>query len=106
METPTTPEEVTGALNPRRYSTPDRAPAIESATRQRARLEAHFRSHGSISTLEARNVLGILHPAARVQELRESGHRISTVWTRQTDTTGRQHRVARYHWSGVVEPKQ
>jgi hypothetical protein len=105
METPT-PEEVTGVLNPRRYSTPDPAPTIESSGRQRARLEAHFRLHGSISTLEGRNVLGILHPAARVQELRESGHRIITVWNRETDATGRRHRVARYHWSGVAEPQQ
>lgn len=102
METPTTPEEVTGALIPR----PDYTPTTESATRQRARLEAHFRSHGSISTLEARNGLGVMHPAARVQELRESGHRIITVWSRESDATGRRHRVARYHWSGVVEPQK
>lgn len=80
---------------------PPVAPVPESAKRQRAKIEAHFLLHGSLTTLEARNQLGVMHPAARVQELRESGHRIITVWTRQRDTTGRRHRVARYHWRGL-----
>lgn len=101
MKTPTTPEEVPGAFDPRRHSTPDQTPAIESAGRQRQRLEVHFRRHGSTSTPEARADLGIMHPAARVQELREAGHRIVTVWTEHTDATGRLHRVARYHWRGM-----
>ncbi|WP_366759873.1 helix-turn-helix domain-containing protein [uncultured Thiodictyon sp.] len=90
---------MTGALNPR----PNSTPTTEPAPIQRAKIEAHFRAHRSLSTLEGRNELGIMHPAARVQELRDSGYRIDTVWTHQTDTTGRRHRVARYHWRGLVE---
>ncbi len=102
MKMPATPEEVTGALNPRR----DDTPTTESATRQRARIEAHFRQFGSLSTPEGRNELGVMHPAARVQELRDAGHDIVTVRTWHTDATGRRHRVARYHWRGIMEAQQ
>lgn len=77
----------------------------ESAWQQRARLEAHFAKCGSTTTADARSKLGILHPAGRVQELREAGHKIVTVWTRYTDPTGRLHRMARYEWRGM-ESKQ
>lgn len=43
-----------------------------------------------VSTFEARTQLDIPHPAARVQELRET-HRIITHWTREDG-----HRVAKY----------
>jgi len=48
-----------------------------------------------ITTLQARQELDILHPAARIQELREAGHKIVTEWT--TGDTGKaKHRVACY----------
>lgn len=52
--------------------------------------------HGPLTTLESRERLGVMHPAARVQELRERGYPIVTVWTDQPDSTGQLHRVARY----------
>ena len=49
----------------------------------------------SISTLQARQELDVMHPAARIQELREAGHNIVTHWT--TGNTGKaNHRVACY----------
>lgn len=51
---------------------------------------------GPMTTLQARQELDVLHPAARVMELRARGHRIVTHWDYDTSGVGRQHRVARY----------
>lgn len=49
----------------------------------------------TLTTLQARQELDILHPAARIQELREAGHKIVTHWTEES--TGKaKHRVACY----------
>lgn len=53
-----------------------------------------------VTTLEARERLDVIHPAARVLELRERGHRITTTWVRASDAWGRAHRVARYVLQG------
>lgn len=62
---------------------------------QRARLLKALQQR-SISTLEARHDLDVLHPAARVQELRERGWNILTHWDSQETKPGHVHRVARY----------
>lgn len=62
---------------------------------QRRLLLAALRS-GPISTIEAREQLNVIHPAARVMELRADGHRIVTTWSFEPDAWGRPHRVARY----------
>jgi hypothetical protein len=49
-----------------------------------------------LSTLEARRELDILHPAARVQELKAAGHNIKTHWSEEPSECGELHRVARY----------
>lgn len=50
-----------------------------------------------VSTLEARSVLNILAPAARVHELRWMyGYNILSKWINQTDERGRKHRIVRY----------
>ncbi|HEY8160108.1 MAG TPA: helix-turn-helix domain-containing protein [Methylobacter sp.] len=49
----------------------------------------------TITTLQAREELDILHPAARIQELRDRGHNIITHWT-TSDTSKAKHRVACY----------
>ncbi|CAE6946238.1 hypothetical protein R69608_05536 [Paraburkholderia nemoris] len=67
------------------------------ATAQRNRILAALRTHGSLTTLEARRRLDVLHPAARVMELRDAGFLISTVWSVDHNELGSQHRVARYH---------
>lgn len=63
--------------------------------RQRRLLLAALR-RGPVSSVDARERLNIYHPAARVLELRERGHRIVTTWSREADAWGRLHRVGRY----------
>lgn len=53
-------------------------------------------SKGPLTTLQARRELDTLHPAARIQELREQGHLITTVWVWDFSASGVAHRVARY----------
>lgn len=49
-----------------------------------------------IDTITARRELDVMHPAARIMELRRRGYRIDTVWVdRQTDC-GKVHCVALY----------
>ena len=49
----------------------------------------------SLTTIQARIELDIMHPASRVQELKAQGHNIFTHW--ETVDTGKgKHRVASY----------
>lgn len=61
------------------------------------RLLSALRNAGSygISTLEARNMLDILHPGGRIKNLRERKYEIVTVWSLEHTNEGK-HRVARY----------
>ncbi len=70
----------------------------DSATEaQRARLLARVQE-SPIDTLSARTELNILHPAARIQELRDRGYPIKTHLITKTDEHGRKHqRVALYY---------
>lgn len=65
------------------------APAQRSRRLQALRCE-------SLIPLEARRLLDVLHPAARVMELRRDGYNIVTVWATDTTPEGNPHRVARY----------
>jgi hypothetical protein len=58
-----------------------------SAQSQRHRFLNALRK-GPVTTLGARRMLDVMHPAARAQELREDGHDIITVWTHDF-TSGR-----------------
>ena len=49
-----------------------------------------------VTTIEAREGLDIMMPAARVCELRKMGWHIATVWTTSENAQGRKHRNARY----------
>lgn len=55
-----------------------------------------------LSSLEARERLGIVHPAGRVMELRRMGHAIATKRRKVTDAQGRQHTAAVYVLEGVT----
>lgn len=68
----------------------------ESRAQQRARLLLALMA-GPVSTSYARDRLNIMHPAARVLELRGEGHMIGTEWTWQTDHRGRRHKAGVYH---------
>lgn len=49
-----------------------------------------------ISTFEARKHLDVMHPAGRVQELREDGNEIETLRYSLPSDIGRPHRIAVY----------
>ncbi|MHB1051484.1 MAG: helix-turn-helix domain-containing protein [Thiobacillus sp.] len=49
-----------------------------------------------VSTLEARRYLDIMHPAGRVQELRESDNEIDTLRVAEPSEAGRAHSIAMY----------
>ncbi|MBM4207685.1 MAG: hypothetical protein FJ190_06590 [Gammaproteobacteria bacterium] len=70
-------------------------PLPTSAKAQRERLFAYLLAHHQINTADCRSKLDILHPPARVLELRRQGHRIYTHW--ETIDTGKaKHRIGRY----------
>lgn len=55
-----------------------------------------------LTTLDAREILGIMSPAPRIGELRHDfGHEIITEWERQKDSTGTLHRVGVYIYVGL-----
>ena len=65
-----------------------------ASQRQRILTWLQFRP---LTTIEARGVLKIMHPAQRVHELRASGHLIGTGWRYdETEEQGR-HRVGQYY---------
>lgn len=66
-----------------------------SANAQRQRLLGHLKV-SPIDTVTVRHELDILCPAARVLELRRSGHNIETVWVERQTDSGKVHRVALY----------
>jgi len=70
--------------------------ADNSAASQKARVFAWLRTQGPLSTLTARRELDVLHPAGRIQALREDGHNIRTHWRTEETRLGRPHRVAEY----------
>jgi hypothetical protein len=67
-----------------------------STQAQRIRLLDVLR-HRSITTIDARRDLNVMHPAMRVRELRDLGHNIVTRLVDLPDDQGRlHHRVALY----------
>ena len=52
--------------------------------------------HFPVSTFEARRYLDVMHPAGRVQELRDQGHEIDTLRLSEPSDVGRPHCIAVY----------
>ena len=71
-----------------------------SLSHQRFKILGFLRKYGSLTTLQARQILGICAPAARIMELRRQGLTIDTLWTNDIDSTGQVHKVANYVLSG------
>ncbi|GGY85382.1 helix-turn-helix domain-containing protein [Marinobacter zhanjiangensis] len=67
-----------------------------SAAAQRARILDYLQNNRALTTLYARHHLNVMHPAARVMELRKHGYKIITNRREDTDSKGRLHRVAEY----------
>lgn len=63
---------------------------------QQQRILNHLLSYGSLTTVEARRFLDIMHPAARVMELKRQGHPIETHLVNALTECGKTHRVAIY----------
>ena len=67
-----------------------------NAESQRLKLLDYLIRYKRITTVTARQELDVMHPAARIQELRERGHNIMT-YRRMVDTgKGRHDGVAEY----------
>jgi hypothetical protein len=66
-----------------------------SANSQRQRI-LEWLQHSSMTTLEARQYLDVLHPGARILELRARGYNIVTEWVYDATASGNRHRVANY----------
>jgi hypothetical protein len=63
------------------------------APTQRARLLEALHELGSITTFEASRHLHVYHPPARAKELRDEGHRITTLRRRVETEAGAKHTV-------------
>jgi len=66
-----------------------------SSANQNMRL-LEFMRHFSISTFDARKHLDVMHPAGRVQELRDAGNEIETLRLSEPSDVGRPHCIAVY----------
>lgn len=71
-----------------------------SSSSQRARLLKYLKTYSRLSTIQARQHLGILHPCGRIMELRRKGHQIETHWIIEIDSNGVPHRVGLYIYKG------
>jgi len=61
---------------------------------------------GPVDTLTARNELSILHPAARVQELKDQGHKIQKHTLTLTDDQGQKHHGVALYYLGTNLPTE
>ncbi len=63
---------------------------------QRQEILSYLQQGGRLTTLYAREKMGIMHPAARVLELKNDGYNIVTYRNKGCDVTGSNHSVAEY----------
>jgi len=78
--------------------------AFNSVAAQRKRILDFLHTH-PLDTLTARKELDVMHPAARVMELRKSGFGIKTLKIDRPSDCGKIHRVACYVLEvGAVAP--
>jgi len=85
----------------REHSTIQATHSGNSASAQRARLLTRLKT-APLDTIEARKMLDILMPAARICELRKQGNRIDTVRVMRPTEEGKLHSVALYVLQGEV----
>ncbi len=70
-------------------------PTTETQSQQFALL-SWMKQKKRLTTLIARETLGVMHPAGRIRELRLKGHNIQLHWLYETDVTGTKHLVGEY----------
>lgn len=77
-----------------------------SISSQHAKLLEHFKKCPRLTTLQAREELGIMHPSGRTRELIKLGHNIITLHgVVEPDVTGLPHRVGLYVYLGRINSK-
>lgn len=64
--------------------------------KQRQEILEYLQHGGRLTTLYACEVMGIMHPAARILELKNDGYNIVTYRNKGCDVTGSNHRIAEY----------
>ena len=67
-----------------------------SAFSQRMKILDWFISKPSLTTEQARRELDVMHPAARVMELRAMGYNILTFWEVVPTASGKTRKIAKY----------
>ncbi len=67
-----------------------------SAKAQRQRVLQFLKENGSATTIDFRTGIDVLHPAARIMELRKRGFNIVTTWDYAENPGGTTHRIGRY----------
>ncbi len=67
-----------------------------SASVQRQRVLQFLKEKGSATTIDFRTGVDVLHPAARIMELRKRGYRIVMTWDYAENPGGTTHRIGRY----------
>ena len=72
-----------------------KAPQDDSSQSQRLRLLERLKV-APVDTITARRELDVMHPAARIQELKQRGNLIDTVRVDRPSDCGKVHRVALY----------
>lgn len=77
------------------HATPKKSPQDDSAHSQRLRLLERLRV-APVDTITARRELDVMHPAARIQELKQRGNKIDTVRVGRPTDCGKVHSVALY----------
>lgn len=81
------------------HPTPQKVPQDDSAHSQRLRLLERLKV-APVDTITARRDLDVMHPAARIMELKRRGNMIDTVRVGRTTDCGKVHSVALY----VLQP--
>ena len=74
---------------------PPKIDGSNSVFSQRVRILKHLKTKPATS-IELRETLDILHPGARINELRDSGYKILTSMVNAQTGALRKHRVAQY----------
>lgn len=102
-------------MHQEKRTTPEKEAALKAlrnqfkgtdADTQRRLIFAALEQWPTISTLEARQVLDILHPAGRIKELRDEGHTILTLWADEWTEAGVLHRVGLYALARGVQTQE
>ncbi len=79
--------------------TTDNSEIEKPSTSIKSQLEVllkYLQFHKSITTIYAREMLGIMHPAGRIQTLRDRGHNIHLYWVEEVDSAGTKHKIGCY----------